>query len=153
MQQTSFLQLEDGKMRFAREIFLISEGVSLVHGFVRCGSLTFSVGELFNKAQRGSIVSLHNSLTKNSFCIYGYFVWSFTFFPLWGFSQRSIYTLQAGWASDVTILICLASLGSVLCTQLSKGVATLHDKQYFHLCVIIKRLVAFTTCEPLAAFL
>ena len=73
VQQTSFVQLEDGTMYFKGDIFLISEGALLVSGFVRFGSLTFAVCKLFNKVPRGSIMCSQNvSFTKNFF-----FMWLF----------------------------------------------------------------------------
>ena len=99
-------------------------------------SLMSAVGKLFNKAPRGSSTCSQNSLTKN------FFIWLFCLLYLYflspvSFWQRSIYTLEAGWASDV---FDLSRIEGVLCTQLSRRSCyfwPLHDKQYFHVCVWI----------------
>ena len=99
-------------------------------------SLMSAVGKLFNKVPRGNSTCSQNSLTKN------FFIWLFCLLYLYflspvSFWQRSIYTLEAGWASDV---FDLSRIEGVLCTQLSRRSCyfwPLHDKQYFYVCVWI----------------
>ena len=49
------------------------------------------------------VLCVHIIVWQRTLFLYGYFArCTFTFFPLWGFSQPGIYTLEDGWSSDVS---------------------------------------------------